>query len=82
MNKQEQMNRIAEYCNLLEKAHELGTSIRKDFQELDVTRVEDQDLKTGMTWRIAESVAHVGTAQTYAGKLQYYVNNHLKGEEV
>lgn len=82
MNKQQTQADIARFEALLQEAHNLGTQLRNQFLELDVTRVEDQDKKTGMCWRIASCCEHITTAQTYAQKFGHFVNNHLKGEEV
>lgn len=75
--KAEIQTKVAEYEQLLEKAHTLGTELREQVRQLPPS-----DQQVGLSWRMAQSVEHVTTAQTYGLKFRHFVNNHLKEEEV
>ena len=82
MAKPEIMDRIAQYEELLEQAHTLGTALRNEMLELPASQPEDENKKRGLSWRIAESCGHVITAQTYARKFRHFANENLKEELV
>ena len=82
MAKPEIMQRIAQFEELLEQAHSLGTDLRNEMLELPATSPDEEDKKRGLSWRIAESCGHVITAQTYAKKFRHFANENLKGELV
>jgi len=77
MNRKETiLAKTHEYEQLLERAHALGTELRKTIQDLPACEQQND-----LFWRISRSQEQLTSAQTYAMKFRHYANNHLNQYE-